>query len=448
MWMDHRAACQARRINEKGHQSLRFTGGEISLEMEPPKLLWLKENLKEACWEKAGSFLDLADFLTWRATGSKSRSLCTLVCKWLFQANEDGTREWERSSFTAFGLEELLEEDCQKIGNRIQYPGEPVGSGLTAEAARELGLSEGLPVGTGIIDAYAGGIGLLGADLSSFDLPSKSQPLTSRLALICGTSTCHMSLSEKATFVPGVWGPYYSAMVPGLWGNEGGESCTGKLMDHIIRTHPAYKELQQLSEKKGCTTYSWLDDHLLTMAKESGLSSPATLTKDLHVCPYFYGNRSPLADPSLKGMICGLTLSSSLNDLALLYLATLQALAHGTKSIIQQMESCGYNISILFACGGLCKSDIFLQTHTDITGLPIVLPKEPESVLIGAAILGACASGKFDLQGAMRRMGCVGRVVQPDEQQRPYYSRKHAVFLKLVDHQREYRRIMEEPVTA
>ena len=39
--------------------------------------------------------------------------------------------------------------------------------------------------------------------------------------------------------------------------------------------------------------------------------------------PYFHGNRSPRADPYLKGMISGLKLSDSVDSLALLYLATI-----------------------------------------------------------------------------------------------------------------------------
>lgn len=51
------------------------------------------------------------------------------------------------------------------------------------------------------------------------------------------------------------------------------------------------------------------------------------LTKDLHVWPDFHGNRSPLADPNLKGMICGLSMDSSEENLALIYLAFVQAIA-------------------------------------------------------------------------------------------------------------------------
>ena len=78
LWLDHRAFDEAEFINSLKHPVLKYVGGKISLEMETPKLLWLKKNLKEQCWKKAGYFFDLPDFLTWRATGADSRfvSLC------------------------------------------------------------------------------------------------------------------------------------------------------------------------------------------------------------------------------------------------------------------------------------------------------------------------------------------------------------------------------------
>nr|CAD7413689.1 unnamed protein product [Timema poppensis] len=48
-----------------------------------------------------------------------------------------------------------------------------------------------------------------------------------------------MAVSKEPHFVSGVWGPYYSAMVPCYWLNEGGQSATGKLIDHLIDSHPA-----------------------------------------------------------------------------------------------------------------------------------------------------------------------------------------------------------------
>lgn len=73
MWMDHRADVEATTINALGHSVLQFVGGKMSLEMQPPKLMWLKKNLSQQCWQKAHHFFDLPDFLTYKATGSKSR---------------------------------------------------------------------------------------------------------------------------------------------------------------------------------------------------------------------------------------------------------------------------------------------------------------------------------------------------------------------------------------
>ena len=88
-----------------------------------------------------------------------------------------------------------------------------------------------------------------------------------------------------------------------------------------------------------------------------GVAFPAALTEELHVLPYFHGNRSPRADPSLRGMISGLKLSASVDALAILYLSTVQAIAHGTRHIVDAMNAAGYRIDTLIACGGAPKKN-------------------------------------------------------------------------------------------
>ncbi|KAM8999278.1 FGGY carbohydrate kinase domain-containing protein [Sarcophilus harrisii] len=436
MWMDHRAASQVERINSTNHRVLKFVGGVMSVEMQPPKLLWLKENLRESCWDKAGHFFDLPDFLSWKATGITARSLCSLVCKWTYSADSG----WDDSFWKMINLEDFVADNYCKIGTQVLSPGDSLGKGLTPEAAKELGLPAGIAVAASLIDAHAGGLGVIGADVKGYNLPCEKQPLTSRLALICGTSSCHMGISQSPIFVPGIWGPYFSAMVPGFWLNEGGQSVTGKLIDHVVQGHAAYPELQAKASARFQSIYTYLNSHLDSIKKSLPMGF---LTVDLHVWPDFHGNRSPLADLTLKGMVTGLKLSQSLDDLALLYLATIQAIALGTRHILETMEAAGHSISTLFLCGGLSKNPLFVQMHADITGLPVVLSQEVESVLVGAAILGACASGDFpSVQEAMARMGKVGKVVLPRSEEKRFYDKKYKVFLKLVEHQKEYAAIM------
>ncbi|HEX6239860.1 MAG TPA: FGGY-family carbohydrate kinase [Polyangiales bacterium] len=431
VWMDHRAVEQAERINRGDHHVLRYVGGSISPEMETPKLLWLKENAPHA-FARAAHFFDLPDYLTYRATGEATRSLCSTVCKWTYLGKE---QRWDDAYFRAIGLGVLADEGFARIGTRVRPMGERI-AGLSESAARELGLLPGTPVGVSIIDAHAGGLGLLGADLGG------ALDFDRRLALIGGTSSCHMAVSADPRFIDGVWGPYYSAMVPGLWLTEGGQSATGALIDHVVNSHSASAALRQRAEQERTTVYALLNAELTRMGRD--LPFLDALTAELHVMPDFHGNRSPRADPSLRGMISGLRLFAGVEELALVYLATLQAIAHGTRHIIDALNARGYHIDTLIACGGDVKNPLFVRTHADVTGCRVALPEEPEAVLLGASMLGAAASGAVpDLQTAMVQMNRVARVVEPGAPEvRGFHQRKHAVFQRMHADQLAYRALM------
>jgi FGGY-family pentulose kinase len=439
VWMDHRATDQAARINQTDHAVLKYVGGVISPEMETPKLLWLKEKMPRA-FARAARFLDLPDFLTYRATGVDVRSLCSTVCKWTYAA----TGGWDESYFREIGIGELADEGYKRIGTRIRPMGERIG-GLTDAAARELGLAAGTAVGVSIIDAHAGGVGMLGAELDGA-VPTEEM-LEERLALIGGTSTCHMAVSREAKFIPGIWGPYSSAMIPGMWLTEGGQSATGALIDHTVFGHARGRELAEEAKRAGTSVYALLNARLDALAKDARF--PAEIARDLHVLPDHHGNRSPRADPSLRGMVSGLKLEDSVDALALLYLATVQAIAHGTRHILTVMNAHGYRIRTLFACGGDTKNPVFVREHADATGCRIVLPAEPEAVLLGGAILGAVASGDHpSVLAAMGAMNRAARVVEPDRGAETvrFHERKHAIFQRMYDDQMAYRGIMHAPV--
>ncbi|MFT6987171.1 MAG: FGGY-family pentulose kinase [Psychromonas sp.] len=436
MWMDHRAIDQAERINATNHNVLNYVGNHISPEMQTPKLLWLKEN-QSNIWGKAKYFFDLPDFLTWKATASNNRSLCSAVCKWTYIGHE---KRWDDDFFAQIGLSELLENNAQCIGNTIRPMGETIEDGLTLKAANELGLLKGTKVGVSIIDAHAGGIGVLGA----VGVKGEKVDFNRRLALIGGTSSCHMAVSESPRFIDGVWGAYYSAMIPKYWLNEGGQSATGVLIDHFISSHPLYSELNNKAFEEKCTIYELLNAHLLQLAGSK--DRIAYLTKEIHVLPYFHGNRSPRANPNLTGSIVGLKMSKTIDDMALSYLAVIQAVALGTRHIIEVMNQSGYEIDTIMAVGGGTKNSIFLQEHANATGCLMLLPEESEAVLLGSAMLGAVAANFYDdIPDAMANMSRIGRVTTPQSNNiKRYYDAKYRVFHQMYHDSEKYQQMMTD----
>ena len=318
--------------------------------------------------------------------------------------------------------------------------GEKMGT-LTEPAARDLGLALGIPVGVAIIDAHAGGVGMIGVALDG-EMPTEAK-IEERLALICGTSTCHMAASRAPKRIPGIWGPYFSAMVPGMWLTEGGQSATGALIDHVIQTHARGADLASEARAEGTSVYALLNARLDRLCQ--GYAFPAELTRELHVLPDHHGNRSPRADPTLRGMVSGLRLTDSVDSLALLYLATVQALALGTRHIVSEMNAAGYRIDTLIACGGNAKNPVFVREHANATGCRIVLPREPEAVLLGSAILGSIACGdQPTVMAAMGTMTGGGPLVPPTRGAvAGYHEAKYRVFQRMYDDQMAYRKLMQ-----
>ncbi|OAN76330.1 ribulokinase [Jannaschia sp. EhC01] len=398
VWLDHRATDQAKRINQSGHRVLKYVGGVISPEMETPKLLWLKENLPET-YQSARHFFDLVDFLSWKATGSTARSMCTVTCKWTYMAHE---KAWDATYFEGIGLGDLSKDNFARIGADIVEPGTPLAQGLTQDAADALGLVPGTPVAAGLIDAHAGGVGAMTGDTD----------VTSNLVYVFGTSACTMASSERPHFIPGVWGPYHSAMVPGLWLNEGGQSSAGAAMERLLALHPAAVGAAGAAKQSSQS----LPDYLaaLTVERAPHLSEAAYLAGTLLVIPDFLGNRAPHADPEARAIIAGLGMDQDLESLIALYVAGLLGIGYGLRQIIETSGASGATIKSVTVIGGAGRHPLIAQLLADCTGLPVIHPEQPEPVLLGASMLGASASGSVpNLNAAMSKMSSPGDTIAP-----------------------------------
>lgn len=423
VWLDHRAVLEAEECTASRHRVLDYVGGVMSLEMEVPKLMWLKRNLPRS-WARAGRFLDLADFLTHRASGSLARSACTVTCKWTYLAHEEPG--WQRDFLAAMGVEDLTERGA--LPGTASAIGTDLGP-LLPEAAQALGLTTGCRVGAGLIDAHAGALGVLGG--LAREGPAA---LDRHLALIAGTSSCHMALSAEPRAVPGVWGPYLGAVLPGYWLNEGGQSATGALLDHILRLHSA-----------GGEPDAALHARVVARVAELRASEGPAFAAGLHVLPDFHGNRSPLADPHATGVISGLTLDSSFDGLCRLYYRTAVAVALGTRHILDALNGRGYRIDTLHLTGGHVRNPLLVELYADATGCRLAVPETEDAVLLGTAMVAATAAGLYpDLPTAAAAMAPGGRERLPDPAAAARFDRDYRAFLLMHEQRRALARALSQ----
>jgi FGGY-family pentulose kinase len=408
VWLDHRALAEADECTATRHRVLEHIGGVMSPEMETPKLMWLKRHLPET-WSKAGYFFDLTDFLTWKASGSLARSQCTLTAKWTYLAHENG---WQPDFFEQVGIPDMLRRGGLPM--KASAVGSDLGP-LTPAAADALGLTTVARVGAGLIDAYAGALGVLGGfarDLGGIDR---------HLALIAGTSSCLMAFSNEPRPFAGGWGPYYGAALPDCWLIEGGQSATGALLDHIILWHGAGGE-------PDAAMHCRIAERVMALRQEEGLN----LAGRLHVLPDFHGNRSPLADPHALGVISGLTLDASFDSLCGLYWRTAVGIALGVRHILKTLNANGYVIDTLHVTGGHTKNPLLMELYADATGCTVVEPVVDEAVLVGTAMVAATAAGLYpDLPAACVAMRQEGRARAPNPAARGRFDRDYRVFLEM-----------------
>ena len=318
-----------------------------------------------------------------------------------------------------------------------------------------MGLNPGVAVGSGVIDAYAGWIGTVGAkvklDEDTLDMAHAKNDVEqafTRLAAVAGTSTCHLAMSRDPVFVPGVWGPYRDVLLPDYWMAEGGQSATGELLKHVIETHPAFKEASSVAETFNTNIYDYLNEHLREMAERENAPHITWLGRHFFFYGDLFGNRSPIADPNMKGSVIGLSSDKSLDGLALYYYATLEFIALQTHQIVSTMNKSGHVISSIFMSGSQCQNGLLMQLVATACDMPVLIPKYVHAAVVhGAAMLGAKAAStdkdgiSEPLWDIMDRFSKPGKTVKPiaDKNVKKLLEAKYKVFLEQIEGQQRYR---------
>lgn len=354
MWMDHRATKEASEITSSSSKALKQIGGVCSPEFSLAKLLWLKNNDPQR-FQSATAFFELPDWLVFKCIGgsaaSSSRSLCCAVCKWGYDAD----------CKCHCDIVEFLDAKT-RFGSSISTPGSIAGF-LCSSSAAQLGLSERqdsfesdkenlnpskVVVATSLIDAHAGMLAMLSVQLNKYGCCTDS--VASKFCSLAGTSSCHMLLSKEPNFTHGVWGPYKDVVVDGYYLNEAGQSLTGKLIEFNIANHFEGK----MRLENGEAIYNIID----SLNKQAGITN---FHDNIHILPTFHGNRSPLANPRLKGGIYGMTAEGS-PSLLKYYVATVESLIYELKLIVETMN---VKLDNILVSGGLMKNTFYMQTLAD-----------------------------------------------------------------------------------
>lgn len=386
LWMDQRSHREAAQINATQDASLRWVSGVVSPEWMLPKALWLKHNRPEI-YDQTERLVECTDWLMYQLTGQWTLSLNHVAVKWNHVRPEGG---WSRSLLSAVGLEDLLD--------RWPDPIVPLGGGdgrLTADAAVHLGLRAGIPVAQAGIDAYLGMLGL-----------GAVRP--GDLAMILGSSTCHLAMSAVPLLGSGMLGCYPDAVVPGTYTLEGGQTATGSILNWF-RQHLA-----------PAMTFEQLDARAESIAPGC----------DGLVClDHWQGNRCPHKDPHSRGAFWGLTLSHGVGHL---YRAICEGTACGTRAILDDVASHGLQIERVFAGGGGVRSRLWMQIHADMLDRPIHLPAESEACALGSALVAAVHVGAFsNLSDAATRMVRIAEVIAPRPEAVRQYREVYDLYQRL-----------------
>lgn len=414
-WLDHRAIPEAEECTATGHKAVMHSGGAMSPEMEIPKLMWLKRHRPDL-WSRAGLFFDLADFLSWKATGSTARSRCTLTAKWTYMAQTP--EGWQADFLASVGLEDLVTRGGLTPGTV------PVGATvgpLSPAAAEELGLDAGIPVAAGMVDAYAGALGVLGA------AGSDGSGIEGEVAIIGGTSSCIIAFSRQPRFGRSLWGPYFETVFADHWLVEAGQSATGGLLNHLLSLHSAAGD-------SSVPRHQQVIARILELKAQEGPG----FADGIDILPDFHGNRSPFADPHMTGVISGLTLDHSFDGLCRIYWRACVSIALALRQILATMGEAGYAHDRIHLTGGHVKNPLLTQLYADVTGCPIVVPDVADAVLLGSAINAATAAGWHDTlfaTGSAMRRG--GTVIQPNTVLADRYERDYRRFLAMQRHRAE-----------
>ncbi|MGI8312267.1 M81 family metallopeptidase [Saccharopolyspora hattusasensis] len=297
-----------------------------------PRLLWLKENEPEI-WQRADK-IGLNTYLKWRATG-----------RFVTEPSDDFIRSPKpevADLYTRIIKAAGLVEDLGKFPEQTRST-DIVGS-LTAAAARDLGLREGVPVlgGFGDLPAITAGVGR------------------------SGFNDVHIYLGTSSWLV---------SVVPDR----------SSLDAPLNFSFDADREGAVFALQTGCLAYDWATEQLYRaekgvlgdslhdfLAKEVASVEPGSL--DLVATHWLAGELPPLSK-NAKGIFLNLTTS---HDRRHMLRAVMESICYTHRMNLERFSrSTGAQLESIRVVGGGVTSGVWMQMLADVLQMRIEVPRAP-----------------------------------------------------------------------
>jgi L-ribulokinase len=399
LWKDHSSAAESDAINRaaaawKGENYLRYNGGACSPEWFWPKIMRvLSEDRRVA--RAAFSFLEHCEWMSALLTGQKDllavkRCRCSMALRAFWHPEFGG---YPPAAFFASANPELP-RILRTMGNET-WPADTVAGGLCGEWAERLGLTAGIPVTVGAMDAHTGGAG--GGVKPGW------------MVMVAGTSTCDLLVAPPGAGsdrpIRGICGQAEGSVIPGMTGYEAGQSAFGDvyawfrdmLRWPVDRVLPLLEDLDGAAKEKIARL---LPGRIIGSLEAE---NPAALPGAIVALDWLNGRRSPDADLLARGALTGLSLGTGAPQV---YRALADATAFGLRAIVERFREEGIPVDGVFAVGGVArKSPFVMQTVANVLDMPIHVRAGDESVARGSAVFAAAAAGLYpDVPAAQERI--------------------------------------------
>lgn len=395
LWKYHGAQSQAEEAlslaKDMGEKFLGRTGGELSCEGALPKLLQIRDEDAEI-YSQIDLALDLCEFLTFRLTGKLVRSAGPMGYKGLWAKDisfpSDAFLNGLRPGFA--------EEYKHLMRGEVKRACDSAGV-LKSELTSKFGLKKDVVVATGVIDGHTS-MAALGA-LQAGDA-----------ALVLGTSNVLSIQSEQFHEIEGICGVVWEGMTPGKYAVEGGQNCTGDMLEWYIKNMMPGAVEQEAKERR-------VSSHQLLMEQ---VTSP--WENEVVITDWWNGSRNTPCNLSLRGTVSGLSLYTKPVDI---YLALLQSIVCGTREIIEKCMEHGVAVNRLVVTGGMAeKNPLLMREYASLLNRTIYVGQVSQGPALGAAIFAAVAAGIYSTpEEAYEHMGIHNFVAyEPDREHREAYE--------------------------